>query len=522
MGQEKLLEINHLNIEFHDHALPETVVEDFSLSMTKGEILGIVGESGSGKTMSALAVAGLLNRKDMKKSGEILFGGENLLTCERKRLREFQGKDISVIFQEPMTSLNPVLKIGMQIEESLRLHTDLTGEERRERALSYMREVELKDEVYDWYPHELSGGMRQRAMIAAAMVCEPALLIADEPTTALDVTVQEQIIELLLRLNKEKQTAILFISHDLSLVKKLCHRVIVMEKGKMVEEGETEEVFLHPKHPYTRQLISAIPKIEKKNDFGQETGKEADETAAPLLKASNLNVFYRTEKPGAGRLRQVLFDVSLEMKQGEILGLVGESGSGKSTLAKAIIGLNKNIEGELQKQEGSISMIFQDPYSSLNPAKKVGWILQEVLRIKGGYSKEERLKAASEIVNKVGLDDSFLDRYPRQLSGGQRQRISIAIALLQEPLLLIADEPVSALDVTIQAQIIELLKKLQKEMQLSILLISHDLRVVYGMCDRVMVLKDGCVVEEGVSEEVYSDPKADYTKELLQAAGISL
>ena len=517
MDQEKLLEINHLNIEFHDHALPETVVEDLSLTMVRGEILGIVGESGSGKTMSALAVAGLLNRKDMTKSGEILFSGENLLTCERKRLREFQGKDISVIFQEPMTSLNPVLKIGMQIEESLRLHTELTKEERRERALSYMREVELKDEVYDRYPHELSGGMRQRAMIAAAMVCEPALLIADEPTTALDVTVQEQIIELLLQLNKEKQTAILFISHDLSLVRKLCHRVIVMEAGKMVEEGRTEEVFLHPKHPYTRQLINAIPKVEKKNG-----SKEADKAASPLLKASNLNVFYRNEKSGAGKLKQVLYDVSLEMKQGEILGLVGESGSGKSTLAKAIIGLNKNVEGEIQKQDGSISMIFQDPYSSLNPAKKVGWILQEVLKIKGGYSKEERLKAASEILSKVGLDDSFLDRYPRQLSGGQRQRISIAIALLQKPSLLIADEPVSALDVTIQAQIIELLKKLQKEMQLSILLISHDLRVVYGMCDRVMVLKDGCVVEEGLSEELYSDPKADYTKELLQAAGISL
>lgn len=518
MDQEKLLEINHLNIEFHDHDLPETVVEDLSLSMTKGEILGIVGESGSGKTMSALAVAGLLNRKDMRKSGEILFSGENLLTCERKRLREFQGKDISVIFQEPMTSLNPVLKIGMQIEESLRLHTDLAGEERRERALSYMKEVELKDEVYDQYPHELSGGMRQRAMIAAAMVCEPALLIADEPTTALDVTVQEQIIELLLRLNQEKQTAILFISHDLSLVRKLCHRVIVMEKGKMVEEGQTEEVFLHPKHPYTVQLIKAIPKIGKKNTSRQE----ADKTGSHLLKASNLNVYYRSEKPGAGRFKQVLHDVSLEMKQGEILGLVGESGSGKSTLAKAIIGLNKNVEGEIEKQEGSISMIFQDPYSSLNPAKKVGWILQETLKIKGGYSKEERLKAASEILNKVGLNDSFLDRYPRQLSGGQRQRISIAIALLQKPSLLIADEPVSALDVTIQAQIIELLKELQKEMQLSILLISHDLRVVYGMCDRVVVLKDGCVVEEGVSEELYKSPKADYTKELLQAAGISL
>lgn len=265
MKQEKvLLEINHLNIEFHDHDLPETVVEDVTIYINEGEILGIVGESGSGKTMTALAVAGLLNRKDMEKSGEILFQGENLLTCERGKMRQIQGNDISMIFQEPMTSLNPVLKIGTQIEESLKLHTDLDKDARKEKALKMMDEVELDKDVYDKYPHELSGGMRQRVMIAAAMICEPKLLIADEPTTALDVTIQEQIVELLQRLNKEKEMAILFISHDLSLVRKLCKRVVVMEDGKLVETGLTEDIFHQPKEAYTKKLIASIPKVTRK------------------------------------------------------------------------------------------------------------------------------------------------------------------------------------------------------------------------------------------------------------------
>lgn len=261
---EYVLEINHLNIEFHDHERPETVVEDVSLKIKKGEILGIVGESGSGKTMTALAVAGLLSRKDIEKSGEIIFEGKNLLTCDRKELREVQGDDIAMIFQEPMTSLNPVLKIGVQIEESLRLHTDLDKEERKKRALKLMDEVELDAEVYDKYPHELSGGMRQRVMIAAAMICGPKILLADEPTTALDVTIQEQIVELLQKLNKEKGTTILFISHDLSLVKKLCERVVVMEDGKMVEVGLTEDIFYHPKEAYTKKLIASIPQVKRK------------------------------------------------------------------------------------------------------------------------------------------------------------------------------------------------------------------------------------------------------------------
>lgn len=261
---EYILEINHLNIEFHDHERPETVVEDVTIKIEKGEILGVVGESGSGKTMTALAVAGLLSRKDIEKSGEIIFQGKNLLTCDRNTLREVQGDDIAMIFQEPMTSLNPVLKIGYQIEESLRLHTDLDKDKRKEKALKLMDEVELGAEVYDKYPHELSGGMRQRVMIAAAMICGPKILLADEPTTALDVTIQEQIVELLQKLNREKGTTIMFISHDLSLVRKLCERVVVMEDGKMVEMGLTEDIFNHPKEDYTKKLIASIPQVKRK------------------------------------------------------------------------------------------------------------------------------------------------------------------------------------------------------------------------------------------------------------------
>lgn len=261
---EYILEINHLNIEFHDHERPETVVEDVTIKIERGEILGVVGESGSGKTMTALAVAGLLSRKDIEKSGEIIFQGKNLLTCDRNTLREVQGDDIAMIFQEPMTSLNPVLKIGYQIEESLRLHTDLDKDKRKEKALKLMDEVELDAEVYDKYPHELSGGMRQRVMIAAAMICGPKILLADEPTTALDVTIQEQIVELLQKLNREKGTTIMFISHDLSLVRKLCERVVVMEDGKMVEMGLTEDIFNHPKEDYTKKLIASIPQVKRK------------------------------------------------------------------------------------------------------------------------------------------------------------------------------------------------------------------------------------------------------------------
>lgn len=514
-----LLTVKNLNIEFHDHLIPETVVYDFDLELNQGDIVGIVGESGSGKTMSALAIAGLLSRHDMKKTGQILFEGQDLLTCERGVLRSFQGNDISMIFQEPMTSLNPVKKIGWQVEESLRIHTDFTPQQRYEKAIQMLREVELPDPewTYHAYPHELSGGMRQRVMIAAAMICEPKILIADEPTTALDVTIQAQIVELLKKINREKKTAILFISHDLSLVRKLCKKVMVMQGGYVVETGDVETIFANPQKEYTKRLMSAIPSCKLLPRKETEAGGER------IAGCENLNAYYREEtkslfkKPGR---KQALSQVSLDLFAGEIVGLVGESGSGKSTLAKTLLGMVKDFEGKKECIVPFPQMIFQDPYNSLNPAKKIGWILEEPLKNRTALTKEERREKVCVMLKKVGLNEDYAERYPKELSGGQRQRICIAAALMLEPKLLIADEPVSALDVTIQAQVLKLLQEIHDEMGLSILFISHDLRVVQKICDRVVILKSGKVVETGDVYDIYHHPKEEYTKELLAAAGM--
>ena len=513
-----MLEVKDLNIEFHDHSLPETVVYRFNLTMEEGDIVGVVGESGSGKTMSALAICGLLSRRDMKKEGEILFGGKELLTCSRSEMRELQGDDIAIIFQEPMTSLNPVKTIGWQVEEALRIHTDMSKEERYERAIWALTEAELPnpEKVYDQYPHELSGGMRQRVMIAAAIVCHPGLLIADEPTTALDVTIQAEIIELLLKLNREHKTAILFISHDLSLVRKLCRRVVVMQNGYIVEQGNVEQIFQNPQQEYTKHLIASIPNCEDVKEEKDFSGEEV------VLAATDIHVSYHSAQGVFGKSQEqnVLKGVSFDLHKGEVLGLVGESGCGKSTLAKVIVGLNRKYQGQISCAEGSIQMVFQDPYSSLNPRKTIGWIMEEPLKIKGGYTREERRRKVQEMLQKVELDPEIADRYPRQLSGGQRQRVGIGLALMSEPKVLVADEPVSALDVTVQAQILKLLQKLKEEMGLAILFISHDLRVVYQLCDNIIIMEDGEIVERGTPQKIYTAHSNPYTGQLLKAAGI--
>ncbi len=513
-----MLEIKDLNIEFHDHSVPETVVYDFDLEMEEGDIVGIVGESGSGKTMSALAICGLLSRHDMKKSGEILFEGEELLTCSRQKMRELQGDDISIIFQEPMTSLNPVMKIGQQVEEALCLHTQMSKEERYERAIWALSEAELSEpeKIYEQYPHELSGGMRQRVMIAAAIVCRPKILIADEPTTALDVTIQAEIIELLQKLNREYKTSILFISHDLSLVRKLCERVVVMQNGYVVEQGVTEQIFTAPEKEYTKNLINAIPDCGRQKEDRDFTGEET------VLEVQDIRVSYHTSKGVFGKKQEqaVLKGVDFVLHKGEVLGLVGESGCGKSTLAKVILGLNRDYSGQVKGEKEKIQMVFQDPYSSLNPSKTVGWILEEPLKVRGADSKEERRQKVLKMLGRVGLEPEIADRYPGQLSGGQRQRVGIGLALMSDPQVLVADEPVSALDVTIQSQILELLQRLKDEMGLAILFISHDLRVVYEICDNIMIMQEGKIVESGTVREVYTAHRHPYTEQLLKAAGI--
>ncbi len=451
--------------------------------------------------------------------------------------------------------MNPVYRVGRQVEESLRIHRPaLSGKERHSRALEALRLTELADaeRIADAYPHQLSGGQRQRAMIAAAMVCGPKLLIADEPTTALDVTVQAQIVELLLRINREQKTAILFISHDLSLVAKLCSRVLVMHSGAIVEQGPAREVFLRPAHDYTKKLVAAIPRVEPASDGtispaaeiktggkdrnGEAETREAEKQEAlvekkrgtlgaekqEILRVENLSVSYpgRGAWPLSKKRLEAVHSVSFSVRRGEVVGLVGESGCGKSTLARAILGLEPANGGTVSCGDRRPQMIFQDPFSSLNPAYRVGRILEEPLRIQGGFSRGERREKVSAMLEKVGLSESLAQRYPAQLSGGQRQRVCIGAALMQGPGLLVADEAVSALDVTIQAQILDLLLSLKKEMGLSILFISHDMRLVYRLCDRVMVMRDGHLLETGDTGQVYFHSRQPYTRQLLRAAGI--
>ncbi len=513
---DKLLHVEDLNIEFHDHLIPETVVYDFDLEMEEGEIVGLVGESGSGKSMSALAIAGLLSRHDMNKKGTINFMGRDILNCPREELRDLQGDEICMVFQEPLTSLDPVKRIGWQLEEPLRIHTKMNPDERKERALAALRDVELEDvdRVYDSYPHELSGGMRQRVMIAAATIGNPKLLIADEPTTALDVTVQGQIVKLLKKINKEKNTAILFISHDLSLVSQLCERVLVMKSGYIVEQGNIKDIFENPREEYTKHLIASIPSADSVGD-----DLEAEEV---IVNVKDICVSFKKKINGHNETVKVLKNITFDIRAREVVGLVGESGCGKSTLAKTIIGLQIPDSGEVIQKFNHPQMIFQDPYGSLNPAKDIRFILEEPLKNLTKMTKQEMDEKAVKMLQLVGLSEEYLTRLPSELSGGQRQRVCIAQALMLEPKLLIADEPVSALDVTIQAEVLKLMQKLHEELGLSILFISHDLRVVHQMCDRVLVMKDGCIVEEGTRDEVYKSPKAEYTKELLESAGINI
>jgi peptide/nickel transport system ATP-binding protein len=467
------------------------------------------------------------------KAGKITFLGKNLADYSEKEMESIRGRDIGMIFQDPMTSLNPTIKIGKQISESLIKHQQLSKKEAKLQALEMLKLVGIRNsEVrYNQYPHEFSGGMRQRVMIAIALACRPALLIADEPTTALDVTIQAQILSLMKNIQEKFGTSIILITHDLGVVAGMCDRVVVMKEGSIVESGTTEEIFEKPSHPYTLKLLNALPRLdEKKKAKPSPLIMMNSDSASPLLEVRSLRQHFDL---GKGNILKAVDDISFHIREGETLGLVGESGSGKSTTGRAILRLHQPTGGEVLYQGMAVNrltsaemktmrrymqMIFQDPYASLNPRFKVLDIIGEALDVHRLVdSKEERKKRVEELLDMVGLDPSFAMRYPHEFSGGQRQRIGIARALAVEPKFIVCDEPLSALDVSIQSQVVKLLEELQQRLGLTYLFIAHDLSMVKHISDRVAVMYMGKIVELAESEELYANPQHEYTKSLFKA-----
>jgi peptide/nickel transport system ATP-binding protein len=502
-------------------------VADISLSVGPGEIVCVVGESGSGKSVTAQTVMGLLPRELQAKSGRVLLGGEDVLKATPARLRALRGMRMAMIFQEPMTALNPVMTVGEQIAEVLEIHTGLSHADRRQRVLEIMRAVHLPEpeRLIDVYPHQISGGQRQRIMIAAALVLDPALLIADEPTTALDVTTQAQILQLIRELQQRRGTGVLFITHDFGVVAEIAHRVVVMQQGRVVEAGATADVLLRPQSDYTRMLIASVPSLKPP--------QRAPKTGPVALATARLSKTYRSGSLlFPGRVVKAAQDVDIVVRRGETVGIVGESGSGKSTVARCIarlveptagtirigdIDVARLSEARLRPHRRHVQIVFQDPYRSLNPRRTVGASIVEG-PMNFGVDEAEARKRASRLVALVGLAPEALDRYPHQFSGGQRQRIAIARALAMEPQLLIADEAVSALDVSVQAQVLKLLDDVRRRFDLAVLFITHDLRVAAQICDRIAVMQQGVVVEQGPTAEVFGAPKHAYTRALFEAA----
>lgn len=528
-----ILSINDLTIEFHTRNGVTTAVNNISFDLPHKKILGIVGESGSGKSVTCYSLLGLIPRPPGKiVSGEAIFEGKNLFDLNEKQLREIRGNKISMVFQDPMTSLNPYMTVGDQIIEALRVHEKMDKKTALTRAIEALDEVGIREpeKSIHKYAHEYSGGMRQRVMIAMALATKPDILIADEPTTALDVTIQAQILDLLRDIQSKRDLSIIFITHDLAVIHSLADFVLVMEKGHIVERGKPSDIFQNPSHPYTQKLISAIPNSAKPQAY-QMKGEPND-----LLTVSHLNTQYPIRKasifPGAKEYLQVVKDISLNIHKGEILGLVGESGSGKSSFGKTIMRLIDSQSGQvfldgteilglsgeaLKKSRRDYQMIFQDPYASLNPRMTIRDTLAEALLTHNMVTKEALHARLVELMESVGLDEPSLRKYPHEFSGGQRQRISIARAIAVEPKFIVADEAVSALDVTIKAQVLELLLNLTKKYNLTMLFISHDLSVVRYVCDRVAVMQFGEILEINDTERVFSNPQHEYTKGLLKA-----
>ena len=553
-----LLEVKNLNISFKKENNYKKVISNLNFHLNTDEILGIVGESGSGKSVSSLAIMGLLPKQLAKiEEGEIVFENENVVDFSDTAFQKIRGAKIAMIFQEPMTSLNPSLKCGFQVAEMLKQHKNLSDKELKTQVIQLFEKVKLPnpEKIALSYPHQISGGQKQRVMIAMAIACKPKILIADEPTTALDVTVQKEIIQLLKEIQKETKMSIIFISHDLSLVSEIANRVLVMYKGAIVEQGPTTEIFNNPQNNYTKALIASRPSLEVRvkrlptiQDFLQQTtdntlvSKEEREknhrklySQPPLLEVHNLEKEYVSSIGFFGK--KVSFkavnDVSFKIYEGETLGLVGESGCGKSTLGNAILLLDKATAGsilykgkditnlsksDIQELRKEIQIIFQDPYSSLNPRIPIGKAIMEPMQVHQLYVNDKKRKEKTlEILKRVGLEEEHFNRYPHEFSGGQRQRIGIARTIALQPKLIVCDESVSALDISVQAQVLNLLNELKENFGFTYIFISHDLAVVKYMSDQVMVMNQGKIEEIADADDLYAHPKSAYTQKLIDA-----
>ena len=530
MSETPLLSVRDLSVAFLQGGKVSTAVDHISFDIAKGETVALVGESGSGKSVSALSVLKLLPYPPASHpSGQILFGGEDLLSLDERQLRRVRGNKITMIFQEPMTSLNPLHTIERQIGEILRTHQGMGEEQARKRTVELLNEVGIREpeKRLDAYPHQLSGGQRQRVMIAMALGNEPQLLIADEPTTALDVTVQAQILELLARLKQKNGMSMLFITHDLGIVRKIADRVCVMTKGKIVETGPTREIFANPQHAYTRHLLAAEPKGRP---------PVADETAKAVMRGNDIKVWFPIKQ---GFFRKTVDHVKavdgidVTVRAGQTLGVVGESGSGKTTLGLALSrmisstgaiqfdgrDINKLSFGAMRPLRSELQIVFQDPFGSLSPRMSIAEIIEEGLKIhEPKLTPDERDTRVVDVLTEVGLDPTTRFRYPHEFSGGQRQRVAIARAMVLKPRFVMLDEPTSALDMSVQAQVVDLLRSLQAKHNLAYLFISHDLKVIRALANDVIVMRNGKVVEAGPSEQIFERPQTEYTKALISAA----
>ncbi len=579
MEKEILLQVKNLVTEFKSDNELIKAVNDISFTLHKGETIGIVGESGSGKSVTSLSIMQLIpNPPGRVSGGEILYhskknGIKNLRTLSNQEMRTYRGNEIAMIFQEPMTSLNPVYSCGAQVMEAIILHQKINKKEAKQKTLHLFSQVQLPDpeRMFDAYPHEISGGQKQRVMIAMAMSCNPRILIADEPTTALDVTVQKNILDLMLQLQKEHEMGIMFITHDLGVIAELADVVMVMYKGKVVEQGPVLEIFTNPQHPYTKSLLACRPPLDKRilrlpvsSDFmkvdeqGQmiEIAKSVSESInsvivskeqrltehkelyarKKIVEIKNIKTYFPKHKSFFGKTTdwlKAVDDVTLDVYEGETLGLVGESGCGKTTLGRTILRLNEPTSGEIYFEQKNVlayspkemralrkdmQIIFQDPYSSLNPRISIGKSIMEPMQVHNMLSStQERKDRVLELLKKVGLEEKYFNRYPHEFSGGQRQRVCIARALALNPKFIICDESVSALDVSVQAQVLNLLNDLKREFKFTYIFISHDLSVVKFMSDRMAVMNKGKIVELGEADSIYMNPQTDYTKKLINS-----